>query len=113
MSTVRGVAIAPPDAPVAVAASAVFEIRDVTRADAPSTVVGVHRQRDVPVAPGARLPFAIEVDEVDPRAAYTVRVHVDLDGSGGVSAGDLLTTRAYPALTRGAPVDIAIELTRV
>lgn len=83
------------------AAELIVQVEDVSRADAPSTVVGEQRVRDVRLAPGGRLRFHVEVpaSRVDPRLNYSLRAHVDVSGSGEVESGDLLTTQSYPVLT--------------
>jgi putative lipoprotein len=83
------------------AAELVVQVEDVSRADAPSRVVGEQRLRDVHLARGGRLPFQVEVpaDSVDPGLSYSLRAHVDVSGSGEVEPGDLLTTQSYPVLT--------------
>ena len=83
------------------AAELVVQVEDVSRADAPSRVVGEQRVRDVHLAPGGRLPFQVEVPahDVDPGLSYSLRAHVDVSGSGEVEPGDLLTTQSYPVLT--------------
>jgi putative lipoprotein len=100
---VRGEVVVPPDAAPAGEADLVVEVEDVSRADAPSQVIGTLRVEGVEVAPGATLPFAVEVpaDAVDERRFYSVRAHVDVSRSGTVERGDLLSTRSYPVLTRG------------
>jgi putative lipoprotein len=83
------------------AAEVVVQVEDVSRADAPSRVVGEQRMRRVELPPGGRLPFEIEVpaDELDERMSYSVRAHIDVSGSGEVDPGDLLTTQSYPVLS--------------
>ena len=55
-------------------------------------------------------PSALTVPEVDEHARYDVRVHVDRSGSGEVSPGDRITTRAYPVLTQGAGDHVEVEV---
>lgn len=109
MIEVNGEAIVPADTPEH-ASTAVFEVRDVSRTDAPSKLVACAEQRDLSLQPGDRLPFTIPVPDPDPAASYSVRVHVDVTGNGDISAGDLLTTRAYPVLTHGAAAHVEVEL---
>ncbi len=97
------------------AAAVVTVVEDVSRADAPSLIVGRQRQLDVALGPAATLEFAVEVPagEIDERSLYSVRVHVDVSGSGSVELGDLVTTRSYPVLTRGYGDEAAVEVRRV
>lgn len=113
MAEVRATAVLPPDAPRTTAARVVAEVRDVSLADAPSVVVGEAVRVGAPLAPGGRLSFTIPVADVEPRRSYAVRVHVDTDGDGEVSPGDLLSTRAHPVLTGGAPAEAIVPLTLI
>ncbi|MFJ7154804.1 YbaY family lipoprotein [Streptomyces sp. NPDC101118] len=108
--TVRGFVALPPDAPSVVAARVLVEVRDVSLADAPSTVVGAQVQTDVPLSPGGRIAFGVEVAALDPAASYGLRVHVDLSGTGLLEPGDLINTEAVPVVAGTgqelvAPVD--------
>jgi hypothetical protein len=47
------------------------------------------------------------------RRSYSVRVHIDVAGSGEVDKGDLITTQSYPVLTSGGGGEIRIEVRRV
>ena len=92
----------------------VVQIEDVSRADAPSVIVGEQRH-NVKLRPGGVLPLHVEVpgDRIDERSSYSVRVHVDVSGSGEVSVGDLVSTQSYPVLTRGHPDHASIRVQRV
>ncbi|UZJ33133.1 YbaY family lipoprotein [Streptomyces endophytica] len=92
--TVRGLVALPADTPVTRAARVLVEVRDVSLADAPSTVVAAQVQTDVPLAPHGRVPFRVDVPDLDPKGAYGLRVHVDVSGSGSLEVGDLITTQA-------------------
>lgn len=109
MPTVRGSLELPAGAP-ATAAAVRVRVEDVSRADAGAVVVGEQVLRDVSLA-GLR--FEVAVADVDPSARYTVRVHVDLTGSGTLDAGDLLTTQHVPVLTGGAPDTVTVPVTRI
>ena len=79
-------------------------VEDTSRADAAAIVVAEEVEPLTRrLTGGERLAFRLTVPEVDDRAHYSVRVHVDRSGSGEVSAGDRITTRACPVLTYGAP----------
>lgn len=100
---VRGEVVVPPVVMPAEAAELVVQVEDVSRADAPSIVVGEQRLHAVRLEGGAVLPFAVEVPAglVDVRHSYSVRAHIDISGSGEVEIGDLVSTQSYPVLTRG------------
>jgi uncharacterized lipoprotein YbaY len=97
------------------AAVLVVQVEDVSRADAPSTVVGEQRYTNVPLRSGASIPFALEIPKelIDQQRSYSVRVHFDISGSGQVKAGDLISTQSCPVLTRGYPDVVAIPVKRV
>jgi len=89
------------------AALLVVRVEETSRADAAATVLAEWRRTDVALpGPGDPVPFAIEVPAglVDRRARYTVRAHVDVSGTGDVTQGDLVSTRAHPVLTAGHPI---------
>ena len=96
-------------------ADVIVQVEDVSRADAPSLVIGEQRQSGVSLRPGAVLPFAVEIpaEIVDERRNYAVSVHIDLSGSGQVEVGDLVSTQTYPVLTRGYGNEVWIKVTRV
>ena len=102
-NTIRGNVILPNVQLPNQTADLIVQVEDVSRADAPSQVVGEQRVSGVSVSAGQTLPFSIEVpsDRVDPKHSYSVRVHVDMTGSGKVEPGDLITTQSYPVLTHG------------
>ena len=88
-------------------------IEDVSRADAPAQVVAERLLDDVPLRGVAALDVVVEVDSVDPRQRYACRVHADLDGTGRVSSGDLLSTQSHPVLTQGAGNTTTVPLRKI
>ena len=107
MPTVRGTLELPDNAPETAAAVRI-RVEDVTRADAGSVIIGEQVLHDVSL-PGLR--FEVPVTGIDPNARYTVRIHVDIAGTGTLSTGDLLTTQHVPVLTRGAPDTVIVPVT--
>jgi putative lipoprotein len=97
------------------AAELVVQVEDVSRADAPSLVVAEQRMRDVELPPGGSLPFEVEVpaDDLDERMSYSVRVHIDVSGSGEIEPGDLLTTQSYPVLSGRGSEEAVVSVKRV
>jgi uncharacterized lipoprotein YbaY len=59
------------------------------------------------------IPFCLSVEAPDPKATYTVRVHVDLDGSGRLKKGDYINMESYPVLTRGHPREVTVRARRI
>ena len=96
-----------------VAAALIIEVRDVSVADAPSTVLASRRLRRVKLRPGGRIPFALEVPEAAASQSLSMRVHVDVDGDGRVGAGDLLSTRAYPVAATGPVGALQIAVVKI
>jgi putative lipoprotein len=113
--TVRGELVLPAgDVPDA-ASRVVVRVEDVSRADAPSVVVGEQQLQDVPLEPEGRIPFAVEVphSRIDPRAQYSVAAHVDVVGTGTIKPGDFISMASYPVLTRGHGDSATVEVRRV
>ena len=112
MTRVTGDIVLPADAPAGKARVVRIEVRDVSALDAPSTVIASTDLRDVDVAPRARVPFAIDVPDVDPARHLNVRAHVDVAGTGRVSTGDYLTTESVPVPRSGGFRPIVVPVTR-
>lgn len=112
--TVRGEVAIPPEARGERAACILVQIEDVSRMDAPSVVVGEQRLEDVTLE-SAEIPFEIEVPAglIDERGMYSVRVHVDVSGSGEVESGDLITTESYPVLTADSADRARVTVRRI
>jgi putative lipoprotein len=98
-----------------VAAKVLVQVEDVSRADAPSSVVGEQELKGVKLQKGAVLPFTITLpaEAIDERNSYSVRAHVDLTGSGKVEVGDLVSTQSHPVLTRGSGNEAVVPVKRV
>ncbi len=114
-STVSGQIVLPATAVPVEATAVVIQVEDVSRADAPSQVIAEQRQQGVHLEAGKVLTFAVDVpaDAIDPRSSYSVRVHIDISGSGAVEVGDFVSTQSYPVLTHGYGVEATIEVQRV
>src|SRR5687767_13319159 len=95
-TTVRGQVVLPDVEPAEKTADFIIQVEDVSRADAPSTVVGERRISRVPLRAGMSLPFTVEIpaESILPNHSYTVRVHVDMSGSGKVEPADLITMQS-------------------
>jgi hypothetical protein len=94
----------------------VFRVLDVGRADADATVVAERVHEDEVLGP--ETPFELRISSSDLDRVVTgeliVQVHADMDGTGQLAPGDLLTTRSYPvaaSLDEEPPLDI--ELTAI
>ncbi|HVG07769.1 MAG TPA: hypothetical protein VNM67_08685 [Thermoanaerobaculia bacterium] len=95
-----------------------MRLQDTTYADAPARLLaeqfldGVRHDRRA----SEELPFALEGPPPPPEARNTsVSAHVDVDGDGRISPGDLVSQQSYPApLERTAsgkePPPIVVEM---
>ena len=113
MREIAGDVVIPPDCPVTSGASVLIEIRDVSRANALSTVVAQTRLTDVKFQPGDRIPFSLTVPEVPEAQSLDVRVHISRTGSNDIKPGDLLTTRSHPIPSRGVVGYISVLVQRI
>jgi heat shock protein HslJ len=112
---VTGTIVFPENLPAGPPATIHVRIEDVSRADAPATVVASATLQDVALPPAAGEPvtFAIPVASYDPHMRYGVRVHVDRDGDGQVSVGDLVSTSHHPILTHGGGTEVSVPVSEV
>ncbi len=112
---VTGDVIFPIDLPAGPAAPIVVSVEDVSRADAPAVTLAsaVVPASATPPVPGERVPFSIPISAYDARMTYSVRAHVDRDGDGRVSSGDLISTTHNPVLTRGGGTVVDVPLSVV
>lgn len=90
MQLVKGKITFAAETPPFTGATIYVRLENVTEADIAAKVVADYVQRDVAFDPkaGGDLSFSLASDPPDPRASYTVRVHIDIDGVGEVSKGD-------------------------
>jgi putative lipoprotein len=86
-------------------------VQDTSRTDAPASTVAEEVLTGVNIAlGGVSIPFTVRGIPQDPRARYTVRVHVDLDGSGVVTRGDYVSTQSHPVPASGEPGTLTIAV---
>ena len=114
-TTVRGQVVLPDVELAGQTADFIIQVEDVSRADAPSTVVGEQRIPRVALKSGMSLPFTVEIpaDRIVSNHSYSVRVHVDMSGSGKVEKADLITMQSYPVLTQGHGNEVNVSVRRV
>jgi uncharacterized lipoprotein YbaY len=105
---VTGDILLPAGAVIPPRAVAHVHLLDTSLADAPSTIVAEQVIEDVAakIATGGRIKFALYGEIEDPRASYTVSVHIDVDMDGRVSVGDYVTVQSYPVVTFGYPTHV-------
>lgn len=114
MSTVTGTIVVPDPAPTVAATRAVVRIREVTWSDAAPAEVAA-AEMVVDVAPGARIPFSLDVTNVDTSGgrSFNLDVHIDLDGSGVFSPGDLISMDLHPVLGEAASADVVVPVSLI
>ena len=113
MREITGDIVIPSDCPIVNEATALIEVRDVSLADALSTVVAQTRLTDVNCRPGDRIPFSLNVPEVSEAQSLAIRIHISCAGSNDTKSGDLLTTRSYMVPSRGTSGYISVLVNRI
>jgi putative lipoprotein len=113
MRTVTGVIRLPEDVPDRRAATMLVEVRDVSMADAPSTVVASRKIRDVELEPSKEIKFRLKVPEAEANRMLSLRVHISLEGGDRIEPGDLLTTAIHPVAAAGSVADLEIPVVRI
>ena len=105
----------PPDAPALTPAYVLVELEDTSRADAPSQVVARQKLVTGTLRSGDLISFRLEVpaDALSERNSYSVRVHVDVNGSGKIDSEDYITMQSYPVLTRGHEDAVRVAVRQV
>lgn len=100
-----------------VVATGRVRLLDVSRLDAPATLVNEVDLGEVVVSAdsGLVIPFTLDVEDalLDPRREYILAAHVDLTGSGTVTPGDYVTTTALPAPAPGSASQVVIPVHEV
>lgn len=85
-------------------------VRDVGELDGPARTIA---QIDLPgvqvPAAGLELPFTVHADLPDPARTYALRAHADVDGSGAVKPGDLVTTSVHVVGPSDRPAVLPLE----
>lgn len=96
-------------------ATVYVRLEDTSLADAPSRVVAEQVLTHVParVTTNDTVPFTLYGQQPDPRANYSVSVHVDMHSSGKIRQGDYINTESYPVLTFGYPACISVRVRQV
>jgi uncharacterized lipoprotein YbaY len=113
-AVISGLAIFSDAAPEVSGAVARILVEEVSRADAPASLVA---QMEIP-GPILRpeqgaLPFSLRVEGIDPQKHYAVRIHIDVDRDGQVSRGDHISTESHPVVTYGAPTHVQVRVRRI
>ena len=98
-AVVRGRILLPPGERPARAARVVAWVEEVSRVDAPAWTVAEDVQHMVALPRDEEgLTFQIHLPQgsLDARLRYSVRAHVDVAGTGGITVGDFLSTISCP-----------------
>jgi hypothetical protein len=86
-------------------------VQETGRSDAAAVTVAEGVLRNVNIVPGAQsVPFTVRGIPQNPRGRYSVRVHVDVDGSGVVRRGDYVSTQSHPFQTSSEPAVVKIAV---
>jgi putative lipoprotein len=112
MRSIKGQIIVPPNAPRRKAHTITIEVHDISVADAPSKMLSQSRLANAQVKPNDRLAFQIDAPELTGRM-LAFRVHVDWDGDGAISSGDLLTTQIVPVPSAGETKQVQVPVTLI
>jgi uncharacterized lipoprotein YbaY len=112
---VRGEIMLPHDLTTFTPAHVLIELEDISRADAPSQVVARLLLPPQELHGDDLIPFTLGVtaSALNEQHIYSIRVHVDVSGSGQVERGDYVTVQSYPVLTRGYGDNVRVAVRRV
>jgi len=92
-----------------------IRLQDVSRQDAPSKLISEQVLTNVSYeatkAEGVK--FMLYGDIPNERSRYSINVHVDVDGDGKMSSGDLINMQDYPVLTYGNPDNVSIYVREI
>ncbi|MCA1671805.1 MAG: YbaY family lipoprotein [Actinobacteria bacterium] len=111
MLTVTVNVVVPSVAPTVNGVSAVVRIRDVTYADASELVA--ESRRVVDVAPDmAPITFSIDVpdEKLSDDLTLNLEAHIDLDGSGNFSTGDLVSMKPHRILPDTHDIEVPVSV---
>lgn len=110
---VRGTIVFESSRPELTGATVYVRLEDVSLADAPAEVVSEQVIGNPAERASAKgIPFALpgRRTDIDSRNRYSTAVHVDMDGTGGVSAGDYISTEINPVLTFGHSNTVTVSV---
>ncbi|GLY04566.1 hypothetical protein Acsp01_49450 [Actinoplanes sp. NBRC 101535] len=91
----RGRILFPAGARPARVARVTARVEEVSRADAPAVVIAETVREGLALDDEAEIEFEIRLPQ-GVGGRQTVRVHVDVSGSGGVTVGDYVSTASHP-----------------
>lgn len=111
---IHGTLHGPADATGVHDAVVTVRLLDVGRADAGAVTLA---ETTVPVPSGDVLaggvPFDLESPALEPGGTYAVAAHLDVNGSGEVSEGDLITTQHVGVSAQAVDQEVDVPLQRV
>lgn len=111
MSTVNGKIIVSSKAPTVSAVRVVVRIRDVTYPDTPELVEEIQMVRNVaPDMPPIDFSIGVPDDKLSDKVNLNLEVHIDLDGSGNFSPGDLVSMKSHRILPDTRDIDVPVSV---
>jgi len=90
-------------------------LENVSVVDVSSEIIVHYERKNVnfPNKKSRTLSFEITCRDLDERANYAIRVHIDINRDGKVSKGDFINMQSYPVITFGYPRQISILVRQV
>lgn len=90
-------------------------LEDVSRLDAASLLISEYHIESLPASSNTseRIPFELEAMSNGRKTSCSIRVHVDIDRDGKVSAGDYITMESFPVLDFESPGHHTVKVRKV
>jgi putative lipoprotein len=103
-----------PDGAEGQARAVTIEVRDVSVADAPSSVVAAKTMKNVKLTPRKRIKFSLQAPEV-PGRRLALRVQIDKPATRDIGAGSsgYLTTQSIEVSAEGDATSIVAPVTAI
>ena len=60
-----------------------------------------------------RVKFSLKGETIDPKARYSIRVHLSLRNDEKIYRGDYISTESYPVLTSGYPHQVLVRVQKI
>ena len=113
MRILTGNIILPSTTPLITVKHIQIEVRDVSLMDVPSELLAERRLNDVQLKPNGEIRFQMSIPEAKRGRTFSIRVHINVDGSGQIKPGDFLTTVSLPIPDTKILTPIDVPVVRV